>query len=253
MDASPFLTPDIEIKNLTKKFQLSAGWFRFRSVTALEDVSFSIGTGEAFGMIGPNGSGKSTLLRILSTVLLPSSGRAWIKGIPVSKVTSVKAFLGLASAEARGFYRELTGRQNLEFFAVLQRLRPPSIRPRVEYLLQRLGIAELDKQPIWTYSTGQRQRLNIARALLHDPPIFLLDEPTKGLDPWAAKEIRLWIRQELIQRQKKTLLIASNQMEDIAELCDRAIFLRKGKSVFLGMAKEAQQLSASYLSSGESN
>ncbi len=224
------------------------GWFLSQPVMALDGVSFSIGAGEAFGLIGPNGSGKSTLLRILSTVLLPSSGQVWIRGIPISKVTLVKALLGVAPSEARGFSGELSGRQNLEFFAVLQRLRPAAIRHRVEHLLQRVGIADLGKQRVWTYSTGQRQRLNIARALLHDPPIVLFDEPTKALDPWAAKETRLWIREELIKRQRKTLLIASNQMEDIGELCDRVVFLRKGKPVFLGSAKEAQKLSADNLS-----
>ena len=244
----PFLAPDIEIRNLTKRFRIWEGWFRSRRVIALEDVSFSIGTGEAVGLIGCNGSGKSTLLRILSTVLVPTSGQAWIHGIPISRVRSIKTLIGVVPSEAKGFSRELTGSQNLRFFAALQRLEPAAAHRRVEQLLERMGIADLGKQPVWTYSTGQRQRLNVARALLHDPPILLFDEFTKGLDPWASREIRLWIREELIHRQKKTLLIASNQMEDIGELCDRAVLLRQGRSVFMGSAKEAQKLSVVDLS-----
>ena len=221
--------PAIEIRNLTKQFYVREGWFRSRRVTALEDISFSIGMGESFGLIGPNGSGKSTLLRILSTVLIPTSGQAWVKGVPVCRPRSIKPLIGVVPSEAKGFSRELSGRQNLEFFAALQRLEPPAVRDRVERLFERVGIAELGEQPVWTYSTGQRQRLNIARALLHDPAILLLDEPTKGLDPWTAGEIRLWIREEMIRRQGKTLLIASNQMEDIDKLCDRVVSLRKGK------------------------
>jgi ABC-2 type transport system ATP-binding protein len=241
-------TPAIEIRNLTKQFRVREKWFRSRKLTALEDVSFSIGSGEAFGLIGPNGSGKSTLLRILSTVLIPTAGQAWVQGVPVSRPRSIKALLGVIPSEAKGFSRELSGRQNLEFFAALQRLGLAAVRGRVEQLLERVGIAGLGEQPVWTYSTGQRQRLNIARALLHDPAILLFDEPTKGLDPRTAGEIRLWIREEMIHRQGKTLLIASNQMEDIGELCDRVVLLWKGRSTFTGLAKEAQELSAANLS-----
>ena len=235
-------TPAIEVRNLTKQFYVRDGWFRPRRVTALDGVSFSVGAGESFGLIGPNGSGKSTLLRILSTVLIPTSGGAWVRGIPVARVRAVKAMIGVIPSEARGFSRELSGRQNLEFFGVLQRLEPAAVRDRAEQLLERVGIADLSEQPVWSYSTGQRQRLNIARALLHDPPILLCDEPTKGLDPWAAGEIRLWIREDLVRRQGKTLLIASNQMEDVEATCDRVALLRKGTSIFVGRMEEVDGL-----------
>ncbi len=235
-------TPAIEVRNLTKQFRVREGWFRSRRVAALEDVSFAVGPGEACGLLGPNGSGKSTLLRILSTVLLPTSGEAWIGGISVSLADRIKALMGVVPSEPRGFSRELTGKQNLSFFATLQRLEPERIPHRTEHLLRRVGIAGLGEQPFWTYSTGQRQRLNIARALLHEPPILLFDEPTKGLDPWTAGEIRLWIREELVRRQEKTLLVASNQMEDVETMCDRVVLLRKGRLTFVGRAEEAEGL-----------
>lgn len=237
-------TPAIEARNLTKQFHVREGWFRSRRVTALEGVSFTVGEGEVCGLAGPNGSGKTTLLRVLSTVLLPTSGGAWIRGMPVSCTRQIKALIGVVPSEARGFSRELTGQQNLRFFATLQRLEPARIRHRVDELLHRVGIAELAEQPVWTYSTGQRQRLNIARALLHDPPVLLFDEPTKGLDPWTAGEIRLWIKEELIRRQGKTLLIASNQMEDVRAMCDQVVLLRKGSATFIGPAEEADELPA---------
>ncbi len=239
--------PAVEIRKLTKQFRVRHGWFKSRILTALEDVSFSVLPGEAFGLIGRNGSGKSTLLRVLSTILIPTAGQAWMNGIPVSSVRSIKGLVGVIPPIPCGFSGELTGRQNLEFFAVLQRLEPAAIGGRVEQLLERVGIADLGSQPFWTYSTGQRQRLNIARALLHDPPILLFDEPTRSLDPWAAREIRSWIKDELIRRRSKTLLVASNQAEEVAQLCDRIAFLRNGKTLFTGSAREAQEFSAADL------
>jgi ABC-2 type transport system ATP-binding protein len=218
----------IEVVELTKRFRHRVGLFKTRTVVALDHVSFTLQPGEALGLIGENGSGKSTLLRILSTVLLPTSGQAWVGGKPISDIAAVKTQIGLIPGDPKGFSAFLTGRQNLEFYAALQQIEPSRVRPRIEQLLQRVGISELDGQPFWSYSTGQRQRLSIARALLHDPPILFFDEPTKGLDPWMAQEVRSWIRRELIERQGKTLLIASNQMEDVEALCDRTATLRRG-------------------------
>lgn len=234
----------IEVRRLGKRFQYRDRWFRAHTIVALKEVSFSVAQGESFGLLGPNGSGKSTLLRILSTLLLPTEGEAWVAGEPVSRIEAIKRRIGVIPSAARGFRGLLNGRQNLEFFAVLQRLEPAAIRPRVESLLEKLGIAGLGDQPVWTYSTGQRQRLNIARALLHDPPILLLDEPTRGLDPWVAQEIRRWIREDLLLKQGKTLLVASNQVEDVRELCGRAALLVKGRMAWEGgVAREGCELS----------
>lgn len=224
----------VEVAGLVKKFRHRPRWFQSRQVVALDGITFSVDEGQGFGLLGPNGSGKTTLLRILSTVLLPTSGEARVAGRPVSQVDPVKRLIGVVPPDAKGFRGFLSGRENLEFFSVLQRLKPSRIRPRIEHLLGRLGIAGLDRQPVWSYSTGQRQRLNIARALLHDPPILLLDEPTRGLDPWSAEGIRRWIRQEMILGESKTVLVASNQREEIRELCDQAVLLRQGRLFWEG-------------------
>lgn len=229
------MTDAVEMRNLTKRFRLRTGWLRCRTVAALEGVSFSVRAGESFGLFGPNGSGKSTLLRILSTVLLPTAGQARIHGVPVSDVRRIKPLIGVIPTDPKGFAGRLTGRQNLEFFAVLQGLEPSRIPPRIDELLSRTGVAELGDQPLWTYSTGQRQRLNIARGLLRDAPLLLMDEPTRGLDPSAAKELCRWIRQELVVREGKTALIATNRPEDVRALCDRMALLERGRLVREGV------------------
>lgn len=227
----------IEAEDLTKRFRYRSRWLRTRTVVALDHVTFSVARGETLGIVGSNGSGKSTLLRILSTVLLPTSGKAWVAGHSISKVTEVKKMIGVIQGDARGFSGFLSGRQNLEFFAVLQQVPQRALPHRVASLLETVGLSHLEEQPAWSYSTGQRQRLNIARALLHDPPILLFDEPMKGVDPWMAQELRDWIRKELLDRRGKTLLLASNQWEDVREICDRVFHLEKGRIVWEGSAE----------------
>ncbi len=226
--------PAIDIRGISKHFTVSVSLFQRERVHALRGIDLSVQPGEAFGLVGPNGSGKSTLLRVLSTVLIPSAGGAWVQGVPITRVCAVKRLVGVVPSESRGFSGEHSGRKNLEFFAALQRLEPAVVCGRVEYLLERMGIANLGLRPVWTYSTGQRQRLNIARALLHDPPICLLDEPGRGLDPWVARELRDWIKEELVERQGKTVLMASHQMEEIFGICSRAALLQDGKVAWVG-------------------
>lgn len=228
----------IEVKNLTKVFRISSGWFSRKIIVALENVSFNVPTGRAFGILGANGSGKSTLLKILSTLLVPSSGNAWVGGFSLSKIQHVKPLIGLISGEAKGFSGRLNAWQNLEFYAALQHLPLKNARQRIGELFERVGLANQDGQPVWTFSTGQSQRLNIARALLHDPPILLFDEPTKGLDFWTAKLFRNWLRMQLIEKEGKTLLMATHQPEDLRELCEEAIMLREGRLVWQGLSSK---------------
>ncbi len=230
----------IEAQNLSKHFTCSVGWLKRKALWALREVSFSVAPGEAFGLMGPNGSGKSTLLRILKAFFLPTAGRAWVFGTPTSDEGRIKPLIGVVPSSSLGFAGRLNAFQNLEFYAVLQDVPPGQLRARVQGLLDLVGLSELGGQPVWTYSTGQRQRLGIARALLADPPVLLFDEPTRGLDPWKAREIRKWIREELLIRKKKTLLVATNQTEDVRQLCDRAGILEHGRLVWQGTAAEAE-------------
>ncbi len=231
--------PAIEVDGIGKEFRIPNGLFRRRTVTALKEVTFSVGRGEAFGLIGPNGSGKSTLLAILSTVLLPSSGRARVGGISISEENRIKPLIGVIPPDPRGFAWRSSAFQNLEFYAVLQNLPSLLIHRRIGELLEIVDLSPVKERPIWTYSTGYLQRLNVARALLHDPPILLFDEPSLGLDPWLARSFRKWVREELIGRRKKTLLVATNQLDDVHQMCDRAALLEEGRLVWQGPAAEA--------------
>ena len=234
--------PAVEVHQLTKRFQWRDRWFRLREVTALNQLSFQVAPGKACGILGPNGSGKSTLLRILSTVLLPTSGTAWVAGFPISRANPIKRQLGVVPCQVTGFSHRLSGRENLKFFAALHSLPPHSIQRRLDQLLELLGLDPLGEKPFWTYSTGERQRLNLARGLIHDPSLCLFDEPTRSLDPWTAGSLRQWIRSELVGKQGKTILIASNQKEDITDVCDHALLLRQGQRVWQGPAEEVKNL-----------
>lgn len=230
--------PAIEVVNLTKRFRVSNGWFRHRPVAALREVSFTVTEGMAFGMVGPRGAGKTTLLKILCTVLTPTAGQARIGGHSIQHIHKVNSLIGFAPDGARGFGNNLTARENLEFFAALFQMPRSTIPDRISQVLRIVGVKEpqgtLEEIPGSTYL----QRLNMARALLHDPPILLLDEPTRGLDFWSAQSIRHWIRTELIERQKKTVLLTTDQLEDVREVCHEALLLKKGRTVWRGGASE---------------
>lgn len=230
--------PAIDVVRLRKQFHFRNTVFRRSTVTALDNVSFSVNPGQACGVVGPNGSGKTTLLRILTTVLLPCSGTATIHGHPLSAESKLKSLMGVVPSRPNGFGDRLTARENLEFYAALHGMSQKAAQRRVEEVMDRFGLAELEDQPYRTYSTGQRQRLNLARGLLHDPAVLLWDEPCTGLDPWAAREFRAWIRGELIERDQKTLLMATNQPMDVEEICDCAVYLKGGKRVWAGAVSE---------------
>jgi ABC-2 type transport system ATP-binding protein len=195
-------------------------------------VSLTVPTGSITGLLGPNGAGKTTLLRILATTVLPDGGFAKILDRDVTRHTSqVRARLGFVLGEERSFFWRLTARQNLRFFAVLANMESDAIPDRIKELSDLLRLEkELDK-PFRDLSTGMRQRLGIARALLHDPEVLLVDEPTRGLDPGAARRARRFIKEKLSEEMKKSVLLATHNMEEARELCDRIAFLKDGKIV----------------------
>jgi len=181
----------IHTEALTKQFPAHQGWRGLLSPTtlaapAVDRVSLQIAEGELFGLVGPNGAGKTTLIKLLATLIVPTSGAAFVHGHPLGHTRAIKASLGLVTSDERSFYWRLTGRQNLAFFAALHGLPAREIPARVTATL---ALMDLDGQAdtrFQTYSTGMRQRLSIARALLHQPRLLFLDEPTKGLDPSAT-------------------------------------------------------------------
>jgi len=199
-----------------------------RPIRALQGITLQIERAEVFGLLGPNGAGKSTLLKLLATLLIPSEGRARVLGQDlVRQAGGVRRAVGLAAGDERGFYWRLSGRENLEFFAGLQGLSPRLARYRVDAALDLMDLRPEAKQIVALYSTGMRQRLGIARALLGDPVILLLDEPTRSLDPVAATRI-LDLIKRTARDEGKTILLATHQLGEAAAVCDRVAVLAGG-------------------------
>ena len=206
--------------------------FARKRLEVLKDVSLTVPAGSITGLLGPNGAGKTTLLRILATSVLPDGGTARILGSDVTRHTArVRGRLGFVLSEERSFFWRLTARQNLEFFAVLANMTAGAIPDRINELSELLRLEEELDKPFRDLSTGMRQRLGIARALLHDPEVLLIDEPTRGLDPGAARRARRFIKEKLSLEMKKSVLLATHNMEEARELCDRIAFLKGGKIV----------------------
>lgn len=197
-------------------------------VRALHGVSLQIRQGEVFGILGPNGAGKTTLLKLLATILSPSEGRAWVNGADVVRQgAKVRQAIGLATGEERGFYWRLSGRENLEFFGGLLGLTPRMARHRVQAVLELVDLVPFAQELVGRYSTGMRHRLDLARVLLADPSVLLLDEPTRSLDPAGAEQIRGLLRQ-LARERGKTALLVTHDLAEAASTCDRVAIIRHG-------------------------
>jgi ABC-2 type transport system ATP-binding protein len=190
----------------------------------------SVTEGEVFGLLGPNGAGKTTLIKILSTLILPDEGSAFIDGFDVTKeVQRVKERIGYVVSEERSFYWRLTGRQNLKFFTVLSNLSSRETDKRIGEVVALTGLENDIDNVFQTYSSGMKQRLAIARGMLLDPQILLLDEPTRNLDPSAAQKIRTFIKTEIVGERRKTVIIATNNMQEAEQLCDRVAIIHNGR------------------------
>jgi ABC-2 type transport system ATP-binding protein len=203
-----------------------------RWIEALRDVELRIKEGERVAIVGPNGAGKTTLLKLLGGLLYPTSGRIEIDGVDtVEQNLLVRRSVGVVINEERSFYWRLTGLENLEFFGVLENLGGPSLRSRMDRLLALVGLSEAADRRVSDYSSGMRQRLAIARGLLTDPKILLLDEPTRSLDPAGAREIRKLVLGEIHAKRCRTVVVATNRFDDVTELCDRLVMIHRGTVV----------------------
>ena len=199
-------------------------------VVALDDVSLTIPTGEIHGLLGPNGAGKTTLVKILSTVLLPTSGRARVLGHDVvAETRAVRPLLGIVFGGERGLYWRLTGRQNLEYWCALYKLSARETKARAQRLIERVGLAERADERVETYSRGMKQRLHLARGLVGDATVLFLDEPTTGMDPLAAREFRTLIAE--LRGEGRTILLATHDMVEAETVCDRVTLIDRGKVV----------------------
>jgi len=212
--------------------QAGSGSSREETTVAVSDVSFAVEPGEIFGLLGPNGAGKTTTIRMLCTLLEPTSGRATVNGFDtVREASMVRRSLGTVLTGERSTYWKLTGRENLEYFAALYGLSRKDQKERAASILDRLGLADKADQLVETYSSGMKQRLALGKALLADQPILLLDEPTIGLDPAAARSIRELIRE--LRTEGRTILLTTHYMEEADQLCDRVAIIDQGGIIAL--------------------
>ncbi|MDZ7262144.1 MAG: ABC transporter ATP-binding protein, partial [candidate division KSB1 bacterium] len=188
--------------------------------------------GELFGLLGPNGAGKTTLTRCIASLLIPDAGEIKIFGQNMfASSLELRQQIGFLTSGERSLYWKLSGRDNLHFFGALYGLDRKQREKRIDYLMELLELKDFEKERVERYSSGMRQKLSLARALLHDPRILLFDEPTLGLDPQFSRFIRTFIKEELSQKRKKTILLTTHYMDEADELCDRIAFMNKGKIV----------------------
>jgi ABC-2 type transport system ATP-binding protein len=214
----------VETHNLTKVFKKS----RNSETLAVHGVNLNVQAGSVLAILGPNGAGKSTLLRILAGLVLPSDGDAKICGLDVIQGEArAKGLVGVSLGDDRSLYARLSGRRNLEFFAALHGLSQDEARQRIDETGNLLEIP-LD-QSVQASSSGIRQRILIARALLNDPSVFLLDEPTKSLDPASAQSLRGFIRERLARHLGKTVVIATHNLSEAEALGDEIAIMKQGR------------------------
>jgi ABC-type multidrug transport system ATPase subunit len=201
-------------------------------VTALKDISLKVRAGEAVALLGSNGAGKSTLLRILATLLLPSGGSVTVGGFNATREpAAVRRQLGYHAGSDLGFYARLSGKENLRFFGRLNHVPDSLLRSRIPDLAERFALGNSLDHQVRTLSSGTIQRLSLVRALLHEPKILLLDEPTRSMDVLAAAEFRAFLKNEVVRRQGTSILFASHLLPEIELLADRVVVLKEGELI----------------------
>jgi len=217
----------IVTENLVKKFE---------DVTAVDEISLEVPQGELFGLLGPNGAGKSTTINILCGLVKPTSGTATVGGYDVQKKTAeVKELIGVCPQET-AIYPYLTGEENVELFGNLHMIDKKTLKTRSAMLLDKMGLAEDAKRKASKYSGGMKRRLSLALALIHDPEIAFLDEPTVAMDPQSRRAVWDFIRDQ--KSRGKTVILTTHAMEEAQELCDRVGIIDHGKLIALGTPKQ---------------
>jgi ABC-2 type transport system ATP-binding protein len=229
----------IEVEELERTYRSRKGVIRRRrtEVHALRGITFEVAAVELFGLLGPNGAGKTTTIKILTTLLLPSGGSARVLGYdPARQPGEIRRRVGHVFGGDRGLYDRLSALDNLRYFADLYRVPVREKRARIAMLPELVGLTGRERERVETYSRGMRQRLHIARGLLHDPEILFLDEPTIGLDPVGAREVRETVAN--LRSQGKTILLTTHYMYEADELCQRSAVIADGRFVASGTPRE---------------
>jgi len=227
----------VRIEQLTKVYHTRQRKGLFKSaektVEALKGVSLEIRPGEIFGLLGPNGAGKTTLIKCLTTLLLPTSGEAWVNGYRLTKDdNAIRASVGCMLMGDRGLYWKLTGRENLIFFGALYHLSPTERRRRADAIIERLDLGEIADRTVETHSSGQKMKFAFAKALINDAPLLILDEPTNTLDLPSARELRAVVRD--LNQTGKTVIYTTHIMAEAETMCDRVAIVDRGEVLALG-------------------
>ena len=223
--------PLVVAQGLSKTFRSRRG-----PVHAASDVSFECHAGEIFGLLGPNGAGKTTTLRMLATILTPTAGHATLAGFDVAtQPGSVRESIGFLATET-GLYDRFTARETLRFFGRINQLDKDEIRQRTDEIFETLDMVDLADRRVGNFSTGEKQKLSLARSILHDPPVLILDEPTFGLDVMSARTVVRTI--DLFRQQGRTILLSTHIMTIAEKLCDRIGILYKGTLHAIGTVAE---------------
>jgi ABC-2 type transport system ATP-binding protein len=201
---------------------------KFNGFTAVDSVKFSVDEGEIFGLLGPNGAGKTTTIRMLGAIISPTSGSAFVGGYDIVEDSiKVREIIGLLT-ESPSLYGRLTAMENMDFFARAYGVTDKQVRDsKIHELLDFFQLWERRMDPVGQFSKGMKQKLAIARALVHSPEILFLDEPTSGLDPKSSKDIRE-LMEELTKNQRQTILLCTHRLEDAEKLCDRVMIINRG-------------------------
>ena len=233
--------PIIKVDKLSKTFisteRKKGQKKRKKEVIALKSVDLEVFDGEVFGILGPNGAGKTTLIKILTTLLIPTSGTAWVNGYNISKEEDeVRASIGCMLMGDRGLYWKLTGRENLDYFGALYHVPKADRLKQIEHLIGLLKLEDFIDRTVETYSSGQRMIVAFAKSLVNDAPILFLDEPTVTMDVPTARELRRIVRDQ--NDQGKTILYTTHLMHEAEELCDRVAIIDHGEIIALGTTQE---------------
>jgi ABC-2 type transport system ATP-binding protein len=232
----------IEVEGLRRTYKTSTGTMRrtSRLIEAVRGIDFQVPEGELFGLLGPNGAGKTTTIKMLITLLIPTAGSARVLGLDVvEQAHEVRKRIGYVFGGERGVYERLSGYDNLRYFAELYGVPPGEQRPRIEYLLEVVGLKGREHERAEGYSRGMKQRLHVARGLLHDPDVIFLDEPTIGLDPVGARDVRATIAS--LTDAGKTVLLTTHYMFEADALCDRIAVISQGRIVAEGTPTELKR------------